>query len=197
MLPLLLPALLHVHVHRAQSFDYLGLGLAAFASWIGLPGPGEPLLLAAAVLAAKHKLDLTDVLLVAFVGAVAGGIAGWAVGVKIGRAVATAPGPLRTMRIRVVERGEAIFARRPVLAILMTPAFVAGIHRVRPGVYNAVNVASALAWTLAIGVGGYFIGPPVLDAITDLGTVLTIIAAAVLVGIVAIEVRRRVRRLSR
>lgn len=197
VLPLLLPALIHVHVHRAQSFDYLGLGVAAFASWVGLPGPGEPLLLAAAVLAAKHRLDLIDVLLVAFAGAVSGGIAGWAIGVKLGRAVATAPGPLRTLRIRVVQRGEAIFERHPVLAILMTPAVVAGIHRVRAWTYQAVNVASAAAWTLAIGVGGYFIGPPVLDAVSDLGTALTIAAAAVLGGIVVLEVRRRVRRLSR
>lgn len=199
LIVLLHPAILHVHLHlhRAQSFDYGGLAAGAFASWVGLPGPGEPLLLAAAVLAAQHKLGLFDVLGVAFVAAVAGGIVGWAIGLKVGRAVATGPGPLRTLRSRVIERGEAIFDRHPVIAILLTPAFVAGIHRVDPWVYQLVNLLSALAWTVGIGVGGYFVGPPVLDAIEDLGTGATIAAATVVVAVVAIEATRRFRKLNR
>ena len=196
---LVVPARVHLHLHlqRPQSFDYAGLALAAFASWVGLPGPGEPLLLAAAVLAARHKLDLADVLLVAFLAAVAGGIAGWAIGRIAGRAVFTGPGPFRKLRVRVVERGEAIFDRHPVIAILMTPAFVAGVHRVDVGVYQAVNVASAAVWTLVLGVGGYFVGPPVLEAVGDLGTGMSIAVAVVLAGIVALEVARRYRKLSR
>lgn len=197
MVALLVPALVHLHLQRPESFDYAGLAAAAFASWVGLPGPGEPLLLAAAVLAARHRLDLTDVLLVAFVAAVAGGIAGWAIGLKAGRAVLTGRGPLRSLRIRVVERGELVFNRHPVLAIIMTPAFVAGIHRVDTGVYQAVNLVSAAAWTLAIGVGGYFAGPPVLDAVGDLGTAMTIVVAAAVAGAIVLEVTRRYRRLSR
>ncbi len=51
-----------------------------------MPGPGEPVLIAAGVLASKHKLDLATVLVVAWVAATAGGILGWAVGLKAGRA---------------------------------------------------------------------------------------------------------------
>ena len=54
-------ALLHIHLHHqfhGPPFDYVGLAVAAAASWIGVPGPGEPVLIAAGVLAAKHKLDL-------------------------------------------------------------------------------------------------------------------------------------------
>jgi membrane protein DedA with SNARE-associated domain len=200
MIALLVPALLHLHIHHrfhGPPFDYAGLALGAFASWVGLPGPGEPLLLAAAVLAAKHQLDLATVLGVAFLAAVAGGIVGWAVGLKAGRALASAPGPLRSTRIRIVERGEEIFERHPVIAILMTPAFVAGIHRVRPWVYQAVNLVSAAAWTLLIGVGGYYIGPPVLDALGDLGTGVSIVAGVVLAGIIGGEIVRRFRRSRR
>ena len=194
---LLVPAVLHLHIHHrfhGPPFDYAGLALGAFASWIGLPGPGEPLLLAAAVLAARGKLDLVTALTVAFLSAVAGGIAGWAIGLKAGRAVATARGPLWSLRIRMVERGEEIFAQHPVIAILMTPSFVAGIHHVRTSVYQAVNLASAAAWTLALGVGGYFVGPPVLDGVSDLGTGVTIVAVAVLVGLLVAELSRRYRR---
>lgn len=194
---LLVPAVLHIHVHRAQSFDYLGLALACFASWVGLPGPGEPLLLAAAVLAARNRLELGDVLVVAFVTAVAGGIAGWAIGLKLGRAVATGPGPLRALRSRVVQRGEEIFDRHPVIAILMTPSVVAGIHRVDTATYQFVNVASAAVWTLVLGVGGYFVGPPVLDGVNDLGTGFTIVAATVLAALIILETTRRYRKGTR
>jgi membrane protein DedA with SNARE-associated domain len=197
LIPLLLATLLHIHLHHrfhGPPFDYVGLALACFASWVGLPGPGEPLLLAAAVLAARHRLDLPTVLGVAFLMAVAGGIAGWAIGLMAGRRVATAPGPLRSLRLRMVERGERIFERHPVTAILMTPAFVAGIHRVRPSVYHAVNILSAMAWTLVIGLGGYYIGPPVLDAIGDLGTGVSIVVGIVLVTLLVAEISRRYRR---
>lgn len=192
-----MPALLHIHFHHGfhgPPFDYVGLALACFASWVGVPGPGEPLLLAAAVLAAQHKLTLGSVLAVAFLAAVAGGIAGWAIGLMAGRRVVTAPGPLQSLRVRMVERGEQIFGRYPVTAILMTPAFVAGVHRVRPSVYHAVNILSAAAWTLVIGVGGYYIGPPVLDAINDLGTGMTIVVVVVAVALLAGEITRRYRK---
>jgi membrane protein DedA with SNARE-associated domain len=195
LLPVLVPALLHIH-HRFHGppFDYVGLAVACFASWVGLPGPGEPLLLAAAVLAARHRLDLGSVLAVAFVAAVAGGIVGWAFGLIAGRPVATAPGPLQSLRVRMVERGERIFERHPVIAIIMTPPMVAGIHRVRPVVYHSVNVASAAVWTLILGVGGYYVGSPVLDAISDLGTAFTILAGTVILGLLVAEINRRYRR---
>ncbi|HLH67343.1 MAG TPA: hypothetical protein VKV27_16755 [Solirubrobacteraceae bacterium] len=192
-------ALLHIHLHLAHRFhgppfDYLGLALAAAASWIGLPGPGEPLLLAAGVLAAHHRLDLASVLVVAFVAATAGGIAGWLIGLRLGYRVLTAPGPLRWLRVRSVQRGEELFARRPVFAVLMTPAFVAGIHRVPSRVYQPINLISAAAWTVAFGVGGYLIGPPVLDVLNDAGTAVTVAVVVAVAAIVALEVRRRLRR---
>ena len=63
---LVLLALLH-HV-PAASIDYAALALGAFASWAGIPGPGEPLLIAAGIVAARHKLDITPVLVWAWVG---------------------------------------------------------------------------------------------------------------------------------
>jgi membrane protein DedA with SNARE-associated domain len=134
------------------------------------------------------------VLGVAFASAVAGGIIGWSIGLIAGRRVATAPGPVRSLRVRMVERGERIFERYTVTAILMAPAFVAGIHRVRPVVYQVVNLLSAAAWTLVIGVGGYFIGPPVLDAVNDLGTGVTIVFVIVVLALLAAEITRRYRR---
>lgn len=194
---LLVPALLHIHIHHhfhGPPVDYLGLAAAAAASWIGLPGPGEPVLFAAAVLCARHELDLATVLAVAWLSATAGGVVGWAVGLKAGRAIVTARGPLRGARVRTVQRGERLFERHPVIAILLTPAFVAGIHGVRSRIYQPINAVSAAVWAAAIGIGGYVIGPPILDVFGDIGTAFTVIViAAVLVALV-IELARRRRR---
>lgn len=198
---LLFPALLHIHVHvhrlHGPPFDYVGLAAAAAVSWVGLPGPGEPVLLAAGVLAARHQLDLVSVLVVAWLAATAGGIAGWLIGLKAGRALATAPGPLRAARIRTVARGEQIFQRRPVAAILLTPAFVAGIHRVPGRTYHPINALSAAVWTLVIGVGGYVLGPVVLDVFDDVGTVVTVLVIGVAATVLTTEVTRRRRRSRR
>jgi membrane protein DedA with SNARE-associated domain len=178
--------------HHAN-IDYAALALGAFASWAGVPGPGEPLLIAAAIVAGQHKLDITPVIAWAWVGAVLGGVAGWLAGRHLGRSVMTAPGPLRRLRLKAVERGEEVFERLTVIAILLTPAWVAGIHRVGAGVYLITNGLSAVAWAVGIGVGAYYAGPPVLDVLQDVGTA-TLIGLGVLVVIaIGFEVRRRLR----
>ncbi len=188
---------LHVHLHlfhhlRGPAFDYVGVGLGAFASWAGLPGPGEALLLAAGVFAAKHKLDISPVILVAFAGATAGGILGWLVGLIAGRSVLTAPGPLRSIRLDTVERGEHAFKRVQAVAILLTPSWVAGIFHAGAGLYNLINVVSAAVWAVAIGVGGYYVGPPVVEVVDDLGTVGLILAIAIVaLGVTTALVRRQ------
>ena len=187
---------LHVfrdHVSTAQ-IDYIALALGAFASWAGVPGPGEPLLIAAAIIAAKHKLDITPVLLWAWVGATAGGIFGWWVGRVAGRGVMTARGPLRKLRLRAVERGEEVFERLTIIAILLAPSWVAGIHRAGTLVYLITNTLSALVWAVGIGIGAYYLGPAILDILTDVGTATAVgLMLLVLVGI-GFEVRRRRRR---
>src|SRR5205807_9728841 len=135
------------HLHGSP-IDYVGLALAAGASWVGVPGPGEPVLIAAGVVAARHKLDIGSVLLIAWLGAAAGGVLGWAIGLKAGRALITARGPLRRARLKAVARGEDVFRRHPVIAIVLTPSWIAGIHRVGATIYLCVNAIGAALWAV-------------------------------------------------
>jgi membrane protein DedA with SNARE-associated domain len=187
---------LHLHFHRFHGppFDYAGLGVGAAVSAIFGIGPGEPLLIAAAVLAAKHKLDLTEVLFIAWVGATLGGVIGWLIGYKAGRAVLTAPGPLYKARLRTVERGERIFDRATVPAVIASPSWLAGIHRVPWKAYLPANALSAAIWALTLGLGGFFIGPPVAETFDDLGTVAIVVVGVLILGGGAVEfARRRIR----
>lgn len=189
---------LHIH-HRVQgpAIDYVGLATASGASFFGLPGPGEPVLIAAAVFAARHDLDIGSVVVVAFFGALAGGIFGWLIGLKAGRAVLTARGPLYKYRLRALERGDALFAKYTVLAIFLTPSWMAGIHNVGVVRYNLINAAIAAAWAAGIGVSSYFVGPPVIDAVSDLGTVTGVILCVAVAAVVVGEIVRRRRKAGR
>lgn len=183
------------HHFNGPPFDYLGLALGSAASWLGIPGPGEPLLIAAGLLAAKHKLDIFTVVLVAFVSATAGGVAGWLIGLKAGRAVLATRGPLQSMRRGALARGDEVFARHPVIAILLTPSWIAGIHKVGAAVYLTVNVVSAAVWAVGIGLGAYYIGPAVIDFVADLGWVTGGgLVLLILAGVVVEIARRRSRR---
>jgi membrane protein DedA with SNARE-associated domain len=201
--PWLVPALLHIHFHlhfhhyRGPAIDYGALAAASFASWVGLPGPGEPVLIAAAVLAAKHNLGIVSVMFVAFVAAVAGGLIGWLAGLWAGRTLVTAPGPFHKLRLKTVERGEKVFERYTWFAVILTPSWVAGIHRVRPGLYNIINVVTAAIWAVGIGMTSYLIGPSVVDAVNDLGTGLLIALGVGIVAVIAEEVLRRRRKRAR
>jgi membrane protein DedA with SNARE-associated domain len=188
---LILLALLH-HV-PAANIDYAALALGAFASWAGVPGPGEPLLIAAAIVAAQHKLDLAPVLIWAWVGANIGGIVGWQAGRILGRSVMTAPGPLRGLRLKAVERGEEVFERFTVLAILFTPAWVAGIHRAGTAVYLTTNAFSSALWAAGIGLAAYYAGPPVIDVLDDVGTVTGIGLVVLIMLAIGFELNRRRR----
>ncbi|MBV9338432.1 MAG: hypothetical protein JO243_21300 [Solirubrobacterales bacterium] len=182
----------HHEVSRAQ-IDYVALALGAFASWAGIPGPGEPLLIAAAIIAAKHKLDITPVLIWAWVGATVGGMVGWWVGRVAGRSVMTAPGPLRQLRLNAVARGEEVFQRLTVIAILLAPSWVAGIHRAGTVIYLTTNALSAVAWAVGIGLGAYYVGPAVIDVLDDVGTATAIGLVVLVVLAIGLDLRRRRR----
>jgi membrane protein DedA with SNARE-associated domain len=179
------------HHFHGSPIDYAGLASASAASWIGVPGPGESVLVAAAIIAARHKLDISEVILVAWAAATVGGIAGWLIGMRAGRAVMTAPGPLQRARSKAVARGDEIFERVPVLAVVLTPSWIAGIHRVRARVFLVTNALSAALWAVGIGLGAYFAGPAVVEVVDDIGWVATIGLVALIAAGVLIEVRRR------
>jgi membrane protein DedA with SNARE-associated domain len=185
---------LAVHLHhqfKGPPFDYGALAAGAAASWIGLPGPGEPLLIAAGILAADHKLDIASVLVVAFAAAWVGGMAGWLIGRMVGRRLLTAPGPLRSLRSRLLISGDEIFKRYVAIAVFLAPSPVAGIYGVRTSVYLLWNTFWAVLWAVGIGLGAYYAGPPIVDLVGDIGWASLGGLAVLVAGFVVLTVRRR------
>jgi membrane protein DedA with SNARE-associated domain len=107
------------------------------------------------------------------------------VGLRAGRSVLTAPGPLYGVRLALTASGERFYARYGVIAVLFTPSWVAGILKMRAALYVPVNAISAAVWAVAIGLGAYSVGPSIADLAADEGLVAWIVVAA-LVGAFAI-----------
>jgi membrane protein DedA with SNARE-associated domain len=168
--------------------------LAALASWIAVAGPGEAALVAAAVLAAQGQLDLLEVVLVAWAGATAGGVAGWLIGLKGGRAVITARGPLRSSRMRALERGERFYERHGLAAVFVTPSWMAGIAGMRWSRYLPLNALAALLWAVVYGGGAFFAGPPVVEVLSNLGSAGWLLLVAIAAAGAALGLLRRRRR---
>lgn len=194
----MLAALIHLRHHvRGPAVDYVGLGAAAAASWAGVPGPGEAALIASGILAAHHHLDIGAAVAVAWLGAVLGGTAGWLAGLRAGRAILSAPGPLYRLRRAALERGDRFFERFGTVAVFFTPSWVAGIHGMRASRFLPANAIASLVWALVVGVGAFFAGPPIIDLVDDLGLVTGILLGVLLVVGVAGALLSRGRRRDR
>jgi membrane protein DedA with SNARE-associated domain len=185
---------LHHHFH-GPPLGYLAIALAAFASWAGVPGPGEPVLIAGALYAARGRLDLAEVLLTAWAGAVSGGVVGWLVGHRGGRPLFTAAGPLRRHRLRAVERGERFFDRFGLLAVYLAPSWVAGVAQMAARRFLPANVVAAAVWVVLIGLGAYAAGPAIAESLGDVGLagLVAIVVAATLLALARHVRRRRAR----
>ena len=185
--------LLH-HPPHGLGIDYIGVFLAAGASWVALPGPGEAALVAAGISAAHGHLDLSSVVAVAWAGATTGGAAGWLLGVKGGRGLLTAPGPLLPRRLKLIARGDRFYERYGPVAVLFTPSWIAGIHHMRWSRFLPVNAVSALIWALAFGVGAYLLGPSITDIAADAGLAGQLLLGTLLVLAAVVVVWRRIHK---
>jgi membrane protein DedA with SNARE-associated domain len=183
-------ALVHRHAH-ASGVNYLELYVGSVISWGAFPGPGEAALIAAGISAAHHHLALASVLAVAWAGAASGATAAWLVGLKGGRGLLTARGPLQRLRLSLIARGERFYERFGPLAVMFTPPLIAGIHNMRWTRFLPAIAVSTLLWAAAIGVGAFLIGPSIADIAADAG--LAGASLVVLIFIVTAVVFRRRR----
>jgi membrane protein DedA with SNARE-associated domain len=194
-----LVAAVDAHAHLGRHFsgphaDYVGVALAAFVSWAGFTGPGEAALIAAGIAAAHNRVDIGGMLAAGWAGAMLGGVTGWLAGLKGGRALVTAPGPLYRLRLRLLAHGDALYERRGLLAVYFAPSWMAGISGMRASRFLPANAISTLIWTLLVGLGSYWAGPPIVDVLSDIGIVGVGIVVVVVVLTVLAQRRRRSRR---
>jgi membrane protein DedA with SNARE-associated domain len=192
-------------IDAVRSYGAWIVGGAIAIESMGIPFPGETVLISAAVYAgASGKLDIAYVLLAAVAGAIIGDNVGYWVGRTVGfRWVLRHRSKLR-LTSRRIKLGQYLFMRHGgkvvffgrFVAILRTFAGpLAGLNRMMWGRFLLFNALGAIVWAGGFGTAAYLFGDKIATALDDAGVVLGIAAVA---GLIAggIALRRYERQLE-
>jgi membrane protein DedA with SNARE-associated domain len=142
---------------------YLGLFAFATITGIGIVGPGDGALVAAAIAAAEGKLDLVYVLTAGFCGGVLGVLIGYRVGSARGRPLLELPGPFLDLRRSLLAKGDAQFAKYGAIASFIVPSTICGVKRVPFRTFVVFAALSRLWWALSFGLVAFYLGEDVVQ----------------------------------
>jgi membrane protein DedA with SNARE-associated domain len=152
-------------VSLIERYGYVIVFLGVVLEGVGIPLPGETVLLAAGALAHQGSLTLGETMVLGSLGAIVGGQVGYGVGRFGGRPFVLRWGwyafitPERLGRAeRFFERhgGRAVFLARFITGLRVFGALVAGVSRMPWGKFAFYNVLGGTVWAMAVVSLGYF-----------------------------------------
>ncbi len=165
---------------------------------IGLPVPGESVLILASIFAGtKHDLNIVSVIVTAATAAIVGQMVGYVVGREFGYYLLLRYGPyvrITESRIKLGEYlflrhgGKIVFIARFVPLLRSLAGILAGANRMPWPRFMLANVVGAFVWASFFGFAAYMLehqverlaGPLVI--VIAIATVIVLAAAAVFVG---------------
>ena len=169
-----------------QRHGYWVVGVVIFLESMGIPLPGESLLIAAALYAATTgEISIEHVVLAAALGAVLGDNAGYLIGRKIGPPVLARFGPrigLSLARQRLGQflflrhGGKVVFLGRFVAFLRTFAAVLAGVNRMPWQRFLIWNALGGIFWTCLYGFGAFLLGTQVHRLIGPFGVVVGLAA---------------------
>ena len=172
---------------------------------LGIPVPGETMLVAAALYAgATHQLDIVVVVVVAASGAVIGDNIGFLIGhwggyrllTRYGHLVRLHEGRVKLARYLFLRHGgKVVFFGRFISVLRTYAAFLAGTARMSWPVFVVFNFSGGVVWAVAWGVGAYYAGDRIQKLSTPVNVGLGIVALVVVVALILL-LRRNERRLT-
>jgi undecaprenyl-diphosphatase len=184
-------------------YGYLIVFLGVMLEGVGLPLPGETVLITAGALAHRGSLTLWETMVMGSLGAVMGGQAGYFVGRFGGRPFVLRWGhyvfitPERLGRAEsFFERhgGKAVFFARFIAGVRVFGALVAGMSRMSWRKFTLYSVLGGVAWATAAVALGYFLWASLGLVEHWIGRVSLLLAAAlVLVVILRWSYRKAMR----
>lgn len=169
--------------HLIRSYGYLAVLVGTFLE-------GETVLVLAGIAAHLGYLQMPWVLLTAFAGALSGDLLYFFLGRRHGLAILSKHAPWQPRVVKLQQllaryHSPLILMSRFLYGLRMVTPFTLGLGHVRPGKYVCLDGISVLAWTVAVGTGGYLFGNVLEIIIGDIKryelAIMSVIAA---VGIV-------------
>jgi membrane protein DedA with SNARE-associated domain len=161
------------------AWAYLAVFALMAVSFAGVPALGATVVGWAAVVASQGKLNIFVVLIVAALGAEAGGLAGYGIGHRWGRKLVDHPDRWQERRQKAVARAEAIYSKWGRLAVFFTSTMVSGMLRMKYSQFVVWNFIVGAVYVLSVGPAAYGAGKASADQ-QDAGSVSALIAGVAL-----------------
>ena len=167
-----------------SSLGYLSVFLLITLENLGLPLPGETVLVGAAIYAGQtHQLDINLIIFAAASGGALGGTIGFWLGRIFGPMLTDKYGKLIGLTPRRIILGEYLFKKwggliiflgRFVALLRVLAAILAGLNHFDPLRFFIFNAAGALLWSMIFGCGGYFFGSAIHQIAGPIGWIILI-----------------------
>lgn len=161
-----------IHTHHfiglLHAYGYTGLALVVGLECLGLPVPGEGLLIMAAVYAGStHELNPYFVGVAAAAGAIIGQMIGYGIGFSVGYRLLRRYGQRIGLTWRRLALGRLLFRKhgvkvvivgRFVIVLRVIAAILAGANHMPLRRFVAANVIGSVAWAAFYSVGASMLG---------------------------------------
>ena len=188
--------MIHIAASALQQFlatyGYFAVFVFVAIESIGIPFPGETMLLVAAIDAGKtHQLSIVLVILAATLGAIVGDNIGFWIGREGGYRVLRRYGRYigfdeRKLKVGIYmfrkHGGKVVFFGRFVAVLRAWAAFLAGVNHMPWSRFLAFNALGGFVWATLYGLGGYFLGEQIHRLTGPVGTISIVLALIFLVA---------------
>ena len=191
--------------HFLVTYGYWAVFVFVAIESIGIPFPGETMLLVAAIDAGTtHQLSIVLVILAATCGAILGDNLGFWIGREGGYRLLRRYGRyigFNERRVKLglylfrTQGGKIVFFGRFVAVLRAWAAFLAGVNRMQWSRFLLFNALGGVIWATLYGLGGYFLGEEIHRLTGPVG-IVTIVLAVLIIIASLIFVRRQEKQLE-
>jgi membrane protein DedA with SNARE-associated domain len=174
------------------TYGYLAVGVVVGLESMGLPLPGETILLVGAMYAgAHHDLSIWGVIAAAATGAIVGDIVGYWIGrefgypllLRFGRYIGLSDERIKLGQYLFMRHGgKVVFFGRFIAVLRILAAFLAGVNRMDWRWFLVANSSGGIVWAMIYGWAAFSFGKTVFHAEGPLTIAILVPAVVVIAG---------------
>jgi membrane protein DedA with SNARE-associated domain len=186
--------------HLITTYGYLAIAVVIGIESMGIPLPGETMLILAAMYAVRNSdLNIWLIVAAAATGAIIGDNGGYWIGNRMGYPLLRRFGSRFGLSDRRIKLGQYLFAKfgpwvvflgRFVALLRILAAFLAGVNRMNWPLFMLANAAGGVLWASVFAFGGYYLGKIVFEVQGTLGPII-FAGAAIMVFALGLLVRHQ------
>ena len=178
--------------HLLGMYGYLAVFICIAVESMGIPLPGETMLLLAAIYAGTTpQFSIVLVIITAISGAILGDNLGFLIGRAQGYRLLRKYGRYLHLNERKLKLGQYLFIKyggsivffgRFVAVLRIWAAFLAGANRMSWPSFLGFNAAGGIIWATTYGLGGYLLGNNIHRFTGPIGIITAVLAIMIIIA---------------